>query len=149
MIYNVFWQRPVTNNHRLAEPPAIGWDIAGQYPKSPLAPVYYKNLPKPILQHMSVRGDPLGSGLCRPLAGVSPSFTWLLVTGISQLKIRFKWSARCECVFSSLMKVDAPQRRRQITRRVTDLTFIYFERKHWWRSNPRTPLKNGNQNQES
>ena len=38
-------------------------------------------------------------------------------------------SARCECVFSSLTKVDAPQRRKQTLKRETNLTFLYFERK--------------------
>ena len=38
-------------------------------------------------------------------------------------------SARCECVFSSLTKVDAPQRRKQTVNRKTNLTFLYFERK--------------------
>ena len=37
-------------------------------------------------------------------------------------------SARCECVFSSL-RVDAPQRRSQTTKRETDLTYLHFERK--------------------
>jgi hypothetical protein len=37
-------------------------------------------------------------------------------------------SARCECVFSSLTKVDAPQRRKQTVKRETNLTFLYFER---------------------
>ena len=38
-------------------------------------------------------------------------------------------SARCECVFSSLTKVDAPQRRNQTLKRETNLTFLYFEKK--------------------
>lgn len=38
-------------------------------------------------------------------------------------------SARCECVFSSLTKVDAPQRRSQSVKRETNCTFLYFERK--------------------
>ena len=38
-------------------------------------------------------------------------------------------SARCECVFSSLTKVDAPQRRKQTVKRETNLTFLYFEKK--------------------
>ena len=38
-------------------------------------------------------------------------------------------SARCECVFSALTKIDVPQRRRQKTKRETNLTFLHFERK--------------------
>ena len=38
-------------------------------------------------------------------------------------------SARVECVFSALTKVDAPQRRRMSTRREANLTFLHFERK--------------------
>ena len=38
-------------------------------------------------------------------------------------------SARCECVFSSLTKVDAPQRRSQSVKRETNCTFLYFEKK--------------------
>lgn len=37
-------------------------------------------------------------------------------------------SARVECLFSSLSKVDAPQRRNQTTKRESNLTFLYFER---------------------
>ena len=38
-------------------------------------------------------------------------------------------SARVECLFSALTRVDAPQRRRQSTKRECNLTFIYFEKK--------------------
>ena len=37
-------------------------------------------------------------------------------------------SARVECLFSALTKVDAPQRRRQATKRESNLTFLHFER---------------------
>ena len=37
-------------------------------------------------------------------------------------------SARIECLFSALTKVDAPQRRRQATKRESNLTFLHFER---------------------
>ena len=38
-------------------------------------------------------------------------------------------SARVECLFSALAMVDAPQWRRQSTKRESNLTFLYFERK--------------------
>ena len=37
-------------------------------------------------------------------------------------------SARIECYFSALSKVDAPQRRRQATKRESNLAFLHFER---------------------
>ena len=37
-------------------------------------------------------------------------------------------SARVECLFSALTKVDAPQRRRQATKRESNFTFLHFER---------------------
>ena len=37
-------------------------------------------------------------------------------------------SARVECLFSALTKVDAPQRRRQATKRESNLKFLHFER---------------------
>ena len=37
-------------------------------------------------------------------------------------------SARVECLFSALTKVAAPQRRRQATKRESNLTFLHFER---------------------
>ena len=38
-------------------------------------------------------------------------------------------SARVECLFSTLTKVDTPQRRRMTTERESNLTFLHFERK--------------------
>ena len=37
-------------------------------------------------------------------------------------------SARVECLFLALTKVDAPQRRRQATKQESNLTFLHFER---------------------
>ena len=37
-------------------------------------------------------------------------------------------SGPVECLFSALTKVDAPQRRRQATKRESNLTFLHFER---------------------
>ena len=37
--------------------------------------------------------------------------------------------ARVESLFSALTKIDVPQRRRQSTKRETQLTFLYFESK--------------------
>ena len=38
-------------------------------------------------------------------------------------------SARVECLFSALSKIDAPQRRCQTSQRESNLTFLHFERK--------------------
>ena len=53
-----------------------------------------------------------------------------VLTTLYRLAITIGYSsARCECVFSSLSKIDAPQRRKQSTKRETNLTFLHFERK--------------------